>query len=171
MNNLLFITIMFVSTVNLSAQGVKYPNKGDSTIIKIKEFYNGCGKIFNEDKIGILSALKGKSIFQPTATDLILAEQIMSEKYSDLIKSDERAKSLIGTEYKSNYYNSYRQYIGIINSSGNKIIFIQLLKCCKKNINKCFPDWKVEFPPMDEDICTITIAFTVNLEERTIALY
>jgi hypothetical protein len=162
---------MLLSTANLSGQEVKYPIKNDSSIVKIKEYYTGYGKVFNENKSGILSSLKGKSIFNPNAEDLLLAEKLMTEKYTDLIKSDERAKSLINTEYSQHYYKFYRQYIGIINNLGDKVIFIQLLKCCKKKIKKCFPDWKQELPPMDEDMCTITIAFTVNLTQRTIALY
>lgn len=167
MKYLVSLTVMFLFAVNLNGQAVSYPDKNDSSIIRIKEYYSSCGKIFTKDETNFLSSLNGKNFFKPGVQDILLAEQLMTEKYSSAIGSDERAKSLVGTEYKERYYKYYRQYVGIVNTSGDKVIFIQLFKCCKKNISKCFPNWKKELvTPLDEDRCTITIAFIVNLTDR-----
>src|SRR4051812_41688460 len=104
MHYFVLLIIMFGYTENLSAQAINYPVKNDSSIVRIKEYYKGCGKVFSENKSNVVLSLKSKRTFKPSADDLILAEQLMTEKYADLIKSDERAKSLVGTEYKQHYY-------------------------------------------------------------------
>jgi hypothetical protein len=171
MNRILVSLIAFFWATNLIGQTVSFPFKNDSSLIRIREYYSNYGKIFNNEQNAVLSSIKIKDNFKPSVEDIIMAEKLMEKKYSDLIKSDERTKSLIGTEYKGHYNKFYRQYIGIEDDIGDKIIFIQLFKCCKKNINKCFPDWKEKLiNQLDEDICTITIAFIVNLTQRKITI-
>lgn len=99
------------------------------------------------------------------------AEGLMAKEYEGLLKSDGRLKSLIGTKYKEHYYKYYRQYIGFINKSGERIVFIQLFRCCKGRVNKCFPDWRKKIvSPLSEDPCRITIRFLVNLSQRKISV-
>jgi hypothetical protein len=85
------------------SQDVNYPDKNDSSFIKIKEYYRGRGKIYSLRNNNPLPSYT-KDIFTPTAIEILSAEQLMNEKYSDLVKSDERAKSLLGTTYKQYYY-------------------------------------------------------------------
>lgn len=170
MKYLLVIGFIFLFIAKVSAQEVIYPVKHDSSIIKIKEYYNSCGKIYNI-KNNYLFPSDTKEIFIPTGQELLSAEQLMNENYTALIKSDDRVKALIGTDYKQYYYKFYRQYVGIIDSAGNKKIFIQLFKCCKKKIDKCFPNWKNELiSPLDEDPCTTSLRFIVNLTQKKISL-
>lgn len=171
MKYLLFVVITFSFTSKASSQEVVYPEKNDSSFIKIKEYYKGCGKIIFKLRNNNLLPLGTKDIFIPTAIELLSAEQLMNENYSKLIESDDRVKAFIGTDYKQHYYKFYRQYVGIIDSAGNKQIFIQLFTCCRKRINKCFPNWENELiSPLDEDPCITSIRFIVNLTQKKIAL-
>ena len=170
MKYLLLIAVWFLFIERVIAQGITYPVKSDSSIIKIREFYNGCGKIFNVRK-SYLFPPNIKEVFIPTGLEILLAENLMAENYNNLVKSDERVKILIGTNYKENYYKYYRQYAGIIDSSGNKVIFIQLFKCCKNNIKTCFPLWEKEFiTSLGEDPCSVTIRFIANIKQKKIGI-
>jgi hypothetical protein len=173
MKHLFLGSVMFLFAINLYAQNVVvYPNKKDSSIIKVKEYYKGCGKIFDSTMKNLLSTLNGKYSFTPDAKEILMTEQLIEKDYEELLQIDVRAKSLIGTRYKQYYYEYYRQYAGAVNNAGEKVIFIQLFSCCKKNIGKCYPDWKKELvSPLDENVCTITITFIVNLSQKKISLY
>jgi len=169
MKYLLITAPLFLFMAKVFAQEVVYPDKNDSSIVKIKGYYNKLGKI-NSNKKYYLFPPDADSIFIPTSQELLLAERLMTEKYDEFLKSDARAKGLTGTEYKQHYYSYYRQYTGFTSKSGDKIIFTQLFKCCKKNINKCFPNWKKELViPLSEGSCAIAIGFLVNLKRRKIS--
>ena len=167
----------FILAINLTiitevlAQEITYPDRKDRSIIKVKEFYSGCGKIFDIEQDNLLP-LHTKSTFLLEGKDILFAENLMTEKFTELVKSDERLKVLTGKTYKKEYYEFYRQYVGLINSEGDKMVFIHYIKCCKKNINKCFPDWQKQLSsPLDEDPCTITGSYVVNLTQKTISVY
>lgn len=152
------------------AQEITYPRKQDKSIVRVSGFYNGCGKIFDDKNY--LIPTDAKSVIAPTVEDILQAEQMVNEKFTDLVKSDERLKVLTGKTYKKEYSEFYRQYVALINSEGDKVVFIHLIKCCKANIRKCFPDWeKVLGNPLDEDPCTVTTTYVANLSKKAISVY
>jgi hypothetical protein len=168
----LLIIVVYLIVTNALAQEVVYPYKKDKSIVRVKEFYNGYGKIFDLKPNNNLLPTYTKSTFLVGTGDILFAEKLMSEKFTDLVKSDERLKALIGKTYKQEYSNFYRQYVGLINNEGEKMVYIHVIKCCKKSIRKCFPDWeKVLGNPLDEDPCTITNSYVVNLSQKTISAY
>jgi hypothetical protein len=172
MKQSLTFILFLVFTSYVHAQTVVYLQKKDRTIIRIIEYYSGCGKIFGAADTFLMQLTNSGSTFTPTVEEVLSAERLLNLKYNSFVKSDERIKSLVGAEYKDFYSKFYRQYFGIRNESGEKIIFIQYLKCCHRNINRCFPGWKNKLSmPLDEDSCTATSNFTVNLTQQTISLF
>ncbi|HEY8937362.1 MAG TPA: hypothetical protein VIM65_19185 [Cyclobacteriaceae bacterium] len=168
MRNLLVIISLTIS-VTAVAQ-ITYPQKKDKSVIRVNEFYSGCGKIFSDNKHYLVQS-NAKSV-TPTEEDILQAERLMNEKFSDLVKSDETLKTLQGKTYKDEYYKFYRQYVEVIDNEGHRIVLINYIKCCKRRIKKCFPDWKKELcTPLDEDPCTATISYSVNLSQQTISVY
>jgi|GEM_PF-3440790 len=153
-----------------SAQNISYPNKKDKTIVRMKSFFAGYGKIMNNENYLVLST--AKAIITPSADDVHAAEQLMNDKFADLIGTDERLKILKSKSYKDEYYEFYRQYVGLINDQDEKVVIIHLIRCCKGNIQKCFPNWKKELgSPLDEDPCTITCTYVANLSRKIISVY
>jgi hypothetical protein len=170
MRYLLILTLHLIVTTHVLAQQLTYPNKKDKSLVRVSAFYHGYGKIFDIKENNLLPA-NTRNTVQPGAGDILSAEKLMVENFTSLVESDERVKSLRGKSYRQEYSGFYRQYVGLINHEGDKMVFIHLIKCCKANIRKCFPDWKKELGnPLDEDPCTITMSYVVNLTQKTIAL-
>jgi hypothetical protein len=168
MKYLLVIAAFFLFLTKMSAQQILYPDANDSTIIKMQDYYDGYGKIYNRTSRNVLPSCAA-SVFAPTGQELLSAERLMIKGYEGLLKSDDRLKSLRGTKYKEHYYKYYRQYVGFIDTSGEKVIFIQLIKCCNGKLKKCFPEWKMGIVSnLSEDLCRITMNFLVNLSQGKI---
>jgi len=170
MKYLLILTMHLTLAIPAFAQKLIYPHKKDRNLVRIKEFYHGYGKIFDIKADNLLPASTRNTV-QPGAEDILSAEKLMLENFTALIQSDERVKSLRGKSYRETYWDFYRQYVGLINNDGDRMVFIHLIKCCKANIRKCFPEWQTDLGnPLDDDPCTITMSYVVNLTKKTIAL-
>jgi hypothetical protein len=171
MRYLIFLAVYLTVTTYALAQELTYPNKKDKSIVRISEFYNGCGKIFDIKQDNLLPIYTKNTVLLGPE-DILSAEKLMDEKFMSLVKSDARVQSLNGKSYKTMYSDFYRQYVGLINNEGERMVFIHLIKCCKANIRKCFPEWeKALGNPLDEDPCTITGSYVVNLTQKTVSLY
>jgi len=84
--------------------------------------------------------------------------------------SDPRFCAVSHDDYKKSYFHYYRQYTGVINQAGERIVFIQLFKCCRR-IRSCYLDWQ-RGPisiRMDSD-CAISSWFDVNLTKKRISV-
>ncbi|MDH6310603.1 hypothetical protein M2451_003478 [Dysgonomonas sp. PFB1-18] len=97
---------------------VEYPNKNDSTIIRIRGLYNSKGKLFYNDGSStnmMDDFLEKKSIlFKPTDKQILKAESIIVEKkYGKYIKE---------------FYSFYRQYTGYICQEGDTVIVVNYLR-------------------------------------------
>lgn len=171
MRYLLILAVYLTVTTKALAQELTYPNKKDKSIVRVGHFYNGYGKNFDIKQDNLLPTYT-KSTVLLDADDILSAEKLIAEKFIDLANSDARIKSLNGKSYREEYSDFYRQYVGLINNEGDKMVFIHLIKCCKCNIRKCFPEWKkVLGNPLDDDPCTITNSYVVNLTQKTISMY
>jgi hypothetical protein len=77
---LLLLAVCFLFMKRGIAQGITYPVKSDSSIIKIQEFYSGYGKIFSVQKSYLFPPSMKKG-FIPTSLEILLAENLMTENY------------------------------------------------------------------------------------------
>jgi len=166
------LSLIFICWVasQVSGQRVVNPIKGDQSIVQITDFYKGYGKIFNERSF--LIPAEAKSVVTLTAKDVLLAEEILDSSFVDLTKSIESLTALRGEMYKEVYAEFYRQYVAYSDANDEIVVAVHLIKCCKGKIKKCFPDWKQALgSPLDEDPCTITFTYLINLNRKKVLSY
>lgn len=112
------ITFILVSSCTLSQQS-KTDTLSYSEIIRLEDYYQAEGVIFNKNYPIEFGTSNNKERFTPSLSDIRKAEEILSEKYNDL-----RGGSI---DVKKTFRNYIRQYVGIIDMSGKKNIIVQLL--------------------------------------------
>ena len=80
-------------------------------------------------------------MFSPSDEDIVLAESIISERYDKDITWSKKTKNV-----KKKYWKYNRQYLGYIDSQGNKKIIINLLNFkCRKKAQENFEGWEKSF--------------------------
>jgi hypothetical protein len=162
--------LTLLAVIQVRGQQVTYPIKNDHSIVQIKEFYKGCGKIFSGQNF--LIPQNARSVIVPSTEEILLAEHIMDSSFVELVKSTEALTRLQGLAYKVAYVDFYRQYTGFVDINNERIVAIPLIKCCKGKLKRCFPDWKSMLGnPLDEDPCTVTTTYVANLSKKTISVY
>ncbi len=166
----LLVIILLINCLYLSvAQQITYPRKQNKSIVRIPELYDSYGKIFSNKNF--LIPFDAQRIVTPTPEDVCLSELLMSKEFNALVKRDDRLKALGGKTYKEYYRHYYRQYVCFIDKFGDRVIAIHYIRCCRKRIKSCFPNWKEELGnPLDEDPCTITNTFLVNVTHNAVSL-
>lgn len=132
-------SIILLSLLLIVTPKICYSQQKDNlltSIIELKEYYDGKGIIFNENYDPHILLKDAKKRFTPNDSAIIESEKILLEQYSTVNK----AKS--GKSLKK--FN--RQYIGYINANGDKIVLIQLLKIkSQAKMNDKFLDWQSEY--------------------------
>jgi hypothetical protein len=162
--------LALLAVIQVYGQQVTYPIKGDHSIVQIKEFYKECGKIFSRQNF--LIPQNAGPVIVPSTEEILLAELIMDSSFVELVKSTEALTRLQGLVYKVAYVDFYRQYAGFSDINNERIVAIHLIKCCKGKLKRCFPNWKLMLGnPLDEDPCTITSTYMVNLDNRKVLDY
>jgi len=107
-----------------------------TSVIEPKEYYVGKGIIFHETYDPHILLKDAKKRFTPNDSLIIRSEKILLEQYST-VKQVKSAKFL-------KKYN--RQYIGYINTNGDKVVLIQLLKIkSQSKMNDKFLNWQNEY--------------------------
>lgn len=132
---------------NCHSQIVTYPNLKDSTIIQIKEFYEGYGKIFDLRSINNLKLIEYskkppvKIIFL-NEENILLSEKIFCIQYNQVLSQDNRFIGFKPVNVKKKYRTYYRQYVAYEDVKGDKFVQIYLLNFKQKKIaEKYFYDW------------------------------
>lgn len=165
MKNKVTLTILLLFIIITSkGQIITYPYPNDSSIIRIKAYYRGLGKVFDEnfncDKV-VNNCLKGIKLKND---DIVNVEQVLNSK---IIQHEKRAQ----VKKIRKYY--FRQYIGYIDGKGDSSVLVILLNF--KNRNKAlkyFPDWQKNasigvggFYGFNQ------ILFKINLSQGTLETY
>ena len=150
-------------------QTVRHTREPD--IVRVEGMYSGYGKLFGSARDLSTDQLRVKENFLPGDSDILQTERLMQSQYAGIDRTDPRFKGMYQGDYKTHYYRYYRQYVGLIDQAGDRLVFIQLFHCCKK-IRRCYPDWKQELvTSMREDKCSGVNWFYVNLTKEKVIVY
>ena len=143
MKNYILLVGLICANSNCFSQNIIDTTK-KVNVVHMPEYYKEKGVIFSEDYfVGI--DMKGiKSRYTPTIDDLVKSEDIFSRKYNDIEK-----RNVVTRDF---FCHWVRQYVGLIDSTGNKNIIVQLIDNRKpRKINKLLgKNW--------EDVFTIMLA-------------
>ena len=135
-------------------QDVIYPYPKDSSIIQMKSYYRGFGKVFYKEE-DVKKDFFGNAYpkpFSPTyqadfelgENDIVKAEKLLLNKYFSA-RIDGHTKNDFN-KAKKQLKSYYRQYFGYISKNNEIIIYIKLLNFRKKkSANKYFSKWDQVF--------------------------
>lgn len=122
---------------------VAFPQNSIAYKYSNKELYKYKSVVFTESYKPKIKLPNNANLFTPTIDEIIQAEHILLDRYNIDIKKAGLKKV---KNVKKKYYRYKRQYLGFIDSSGNKKIIINLLNFkCNRRENKNFLDWESEF--------------------------
>lgn len=130
-------------------------------VIHLPSLFKAHGVIFNKDYIPNIHIVD-MGWYTPELDDIELAESILQAKYNELRKTNVNV-----TKYFCKYI---RQYIGILDHSGNKNIIVQLINTGKKRpFRKSVGDsYKEHFIIQFDDNVQSQI-FKINLEKHSLS--
>jgi hypothetical protein len=145
------IFIFSILWKNCHSQIVTYPNLKDSTIIQIKEFYEGYGKIFDSKNIlnkefFSLCLLSPVQTFNLSNREIIQAEELFLSNYG--LNGKNKSKHSLRKNVKK-FSNFYRQYVCYLNKKGERevqIIFLSVKIISASATDSDYfirADWKV----------------------------
>jgi hypothetical protein len=100
-----------------------------------------------------------RSRFTPSINDITKAERIFSDKYNEVQKTN--------VDTKSYFSHWVRQYVGLVDSNGNKNIIVQLIDDTKKRkmIRKLGKNWETSFVIIFADPNPeLGIIFRINID-------
>ncbi len=81
--------------------------------------------------------------FSPEIEEVILAENILKDNYNSDFANEPWFRVI---DVKKKYWKHNRQYLGYINTLGDKIIIIKLLNFkCKRKAERNFEGWRVNY--------------------------
>jgi hypothetical protein len=157
--------LIFIYTVCVVFTGLS--QKGDTTIknystVYLPKYYKEKGVIFNKDYVVGIDMRDFKSRYTPTIDDITKAEEIFNKQY------DEVQKTNIDT--KVFFCHWVRQYVGLVDSSGNKNIIVQLINNNKPGkINRMLgKDWESVFIIMlADEFYAVSTRFRINIDTHT----
>jgi hypothetical protein len=166
------------------AQKISYPASDDSSVVCIKGFYNGYGKIFR-DKAEAHRDHFGAELPDPfiegyykelklTEAEILKAEGLLFENYNDVYANDERFNAYDFTvrDPKKHLKYYYRQYLGFTNEKGERMVLIHLMNFKnKKKASQYFRHWDKYFSIGTGDFYGRNQkTFIINLTENDIKL-
>lgn len=106
-----------------------------------KNLFKGEAIVFNKNYVPPIKLPSNIEIFTPSDEEIILAELVFTERYDKDIN-----RSIKASRVKKKYWKYNRQYLGYIDSLGNKKIVINLLNFkCRKKAKENFEGWKHGF--------------------------
>jgi len=140
--NILFVVICFVQfAINLASAQCQKSQIDTTSIVELKEFYDGKGIIFSEHYSGVRHGKKNDQTYTPKLSDVINAEQILDSAISLRFMDDSLKMGNIKKKFRK--YN--RQYFGQILESNDKRIVAILLDFSQENAIKQFQGWEKSF--------------------------
>lgn len=157
-NYSLFLLFLVGITMNIKAQyNTSTTKKND--VVYIPKYYKEKGVIFSEDYVVSIDITQLKNRYTPTIEDIDKLEDIFSKKYNEIQKTNFDTKDF--------FCHWVRQYVGFIDSSGNKNIIVQLINNTKpRKINKLLgKNWEDAFVIMLADsFYKVSTIFRINID-------
>jgi len=180
---LIFSLFLVSVSCKTTSVNVIYPYTEDSSIIRIKAFYKGYGKVFsshmeaNRDFFGnqystpIIPTYKED--FKLTPELIIETERLFFQEYNNALNEKYGLEENREKDPQRFFRHHFRQYLGYINVFGEKEVFFVLMNFKnKRQANKYFRGW-------DQNIALGTgpffekneRRFVVNLCKRSVRVY
>jgi hypothetical protein len=161
---LLIILLNLILALPNYSQIIKYPNKSDSTIISIPEYYKKLGKVFSSDyrpnQLYLNDYVKG---YKLTENEIVKTEILLQENYPNQSK---RIKN------RNHWKKHWRQYLAFINDYNEKIIFLHLEKYNHKPSVTSIEWWSTVVSIVNEEWDEHhTDDFIINLTTNNIVPY
>lgn len=162
MKNISFIfTLLFIS-INLHAKQTSDTTKGIN-VISLPDYYKQKGIVFTEAYDLKIDLGKIKKRFTPSIDEIKKAEDIFFRDYATVTKQR--------IDTKKYFCNYLRQYVGYIDSIGNKNLMMQLIDNSKpKKIRRILGrDWEMRYIVYLSDKSPFSnIVLTVDLNKEQI---
>ena len=130
------------------------------TVVFLPEFYKEKGIIFDNDYVVGIEMHDMQSRFTPSTNDITKAERIFIDKYNEVQKAN--------VDTKSYFSHWVRQYVGLIDSNGNKNIIVQFIDNTKKRklVRKLGKNWETSFVIYFADPYPgLGIIFKINIDK------
>ena len=156
---LFFLCVVWASAI--AAQTKKNINSTNKkcAIVYLPNYYKEKGVIFDKDYVVGIDMRTLKYRYTPTIDDVTKAEEIFSKQYNQLQGKD--------VDVKKFFCHWVRQYVGLVDSSGNKNIIVQLINNAKpRKINRLLgKDWETDFVIMLSDsFYDVSTIFRINID-------
>jgi hypothetical protein len=157
------LVMFFLTTVSISEA---QRNEKDSafTSVDLPNHFREGGVIFNKDyNVGIVM----KSVqrrYTPTENDILSVEMILSNHMYNVQKDNLIAKPI--------FYHWVRQYIGLIDTNGNKNIIVQLVDNSNpRKMNRLLgKNWQCNFAVMlSDDFYRLSKRYQVNINTKEVS--
>ena len=132
MRALIILLILLSTTFVYSQNSRNYTNEN---------LFKGKAIVFKENYKPPIKLPPNIEMFSPSDEEINLAELLIFERYDTDINWSKKTKNV-----KKKYWKYNRQYLGYIDSQGNKKIVINLLNFkCKKKALEQFEGWEKGF--------------------------
>lgn len=136
---MLLLLISFCISLMSQAQGNNIDTTHQFTVIHLPDYYKEKGIIFNKDYTFGIKIQSLQSRYTPTKEDAIKAEKILDDKYNEIQNTN--------VDTRTFFCRWVRQYVGLIDTKGNKNIIVQLIDNTKpRKLNrKLGKHWETGF--------------------------
>lgn len=163
MKNYLYIILFIGLGFSCKSQRVLEKNS-QIEIVHLPQYYREDGAIFSKDYPVGIEMKNFQYRYTPSIEDITKAEAILSSGYSEI--PDNKIDSF------SVLKRWVRQYVGLIDTSGNKNIIVQLINNTKprKIKNLLGKGWKQSFVIMLSDsFYEVSTRFRINIDRGSIS--
>lgn len=157
-SHLLFFMLLVGTIINCQAQSNIDTTK-KFNVVRLPDYYKVPGVIFGKDYVVGIDMKQLQSRYTPTLADITKVEETFNKKYNELQKTN--------VDTKAFFCRWVRQYVGLIDSNGNKNIIVQLINNTKpRKINRLLgKDWESIFIIMLADsFYKVSTRFRINID-------
>jgi hypothetical protein len=155
---LISLLLNFAAGSKSKAQDINIDTSLQFSVISLPSYYNEKGIVFSKDYVVGIEIRNLKFRYTPTKNDIIKAENIFIDKYNEIRK--------VNVDVKTYFCHWVRQYIGLVDASGNENIIVQLIDNTKpRKINRLLgKDWETVFVTMlSDNFYSVSTRVRINL--------
>lgn len=156
---LFFLCVVWASAIAAQTKKNIYSTNKKCAIVYLPNYYKEKGVIFDKDYVVGIDMRTLKYRYTPTIDDVTKAEEIFSKQYNQLQGKD--------VDVKKFFCHWVRQYVGLVDSSGNKNIIVQFIENGKpRKMNRLLgKDWETDFVIYFSDpFPGLGILFRINID-------
>lgn len=157
-----------ICCISCKSQSLVVKRKGE--LVSLPKYYSADGVIIHNEPFFLKSKLNLKESYLPKDSDLFQAERILEENLVKEVNQRNGNQTLNIATGKALYKDWNRQYFSFIDTNNDKIVLIELLKCCH-SVKKCYPDWQNQIVlKLSEDPCVQSARYLVNLSKNSMSI-